>query len=90
MNTHDLSDWEKINALRDSDAQDNAHADPDNQPTDASFWADADLFAPEPQKIPIHIRISPDILEFFKKDGPGYQTRIHRVLEHYVTQQQRT
>jgi uncharacterized protein (DUF4415 family) len=75
--------------MRDNDAENNALADPDNQPTDASFWADADLFAPDPQKIPIHIRIAPDILAFFKNGGPGYQTRIHRVLEQYVAQQQR-
>ena len=41
------------------------------------------------RKVPIHIRMAPDVLEFFKKGGPGYQTRINRVLEQYVNWQQR-
>ena len=84
-----MSDWKKINSMSDSELERNAHDEPDNLPTDVSFWADAELCAPDPNKIPIHIRIDPSILAFFKKDGPGYQTRINRVLEQYVQWQQR-
>ena len=58
-------------------------------PTEAMFWADVDMQEPDTRKIPIHIRVAPDVLEFFKKGGPGYQTRINRVLEQYVNWQQR-
>jgi uncharacterized protein (DUF4415 family) len=86
-----MSDWQKIDAMRDTDAECNAQDDPDNPPTDETFWADAELYVPDPRKVPIHIRVTPEILAFFKKDGPGYQTRINRVLEQYVQwQQQRT
>jgi uncharacterized protein (DUF4415 family) len=83
-----MSDWNKIRAMRDAEAEKNAGDDPDNPPTDENFWADAELHVPDTNKIPIHIKISPDILNFFKKDGPGYQTRINQILEQYVKRQQ--
>jgi uncharacterized protein (DUF4415 family) len=89
MNKHDKSMWGKVAAMPDSQAEANAMADPDNAPTDAMFWADVDMQEPDTSKVPIHIRVAPDVLEFFKKDGPGYQTRINRVLEQYVGWQQR-
>ena len=89
MKKHDMSDWKKINAMPDVEVARNAASDPDNPPTDAAFWADVELYAPEPSKVPIHIRVDPAILDFFKKDGPGYQTRINRVLKQYVQWQQR-
>jgi uncharacterized protein (DUF4415 family) len=81
--------WDKVNAMSYAQAEANAMADPDNAPTDAMFWADVDMQEPDTRKVPIHIRVAPDVLEFFKKDGPGYQTRINRVLEQYVGWQQR-
>jgi uncharacterized protein (DUF4415 family) len=35
-------------------------------------------------KKPISLRLDPDVLEFFKGEGPGYQTRINAVLRHYM------
>jgi uncharacterized protein (DUF4415 family) len=89
MKKHGMSDWKKIRSMPDTELGRNARDDPDSPPTDAAFWADAELCAPDPHKVPIHIRVDPEILAFFKKDGPGYQTRIHRVLEQYVQWQQR-
>jgi uncharacterized protein (DUF4415 family) len=79
-----MSDWKKINSMSDEELERNALDDPDNPPTDAAFWADVDMQEPETRKVPIHIRVAPDVLEFFKKDGPGYQSRINRVLEQFV------
>jgi len=84
MNKRDKSTWNKVRAMQDDQAETNAMTDPDNAPTDAMFWADTDMQEPDARKVPIHIRVAPDVLEFFKKDGPGYQTRINRVLEQYV------
>ena len=81
--------WDEVNAMPGSQAEANALADTDNPPTDAMFWTDIDIQEPDARKVPIHIRVDVDILNFFKKDGPGYQTRINRVLEEYVAWQQR-
>jgi uncharacterized protein (DUF4415 family) len=89
MSKQDKSMWDKAATMSDDQIEANAMADPDNAPTDASFWADVDMQEPDNRKVPIHIRVAPDVLDFFKKGGPGYQTRINRVLEQYVNWQQR-
>lgn len=37
-----------------------------------------------PRKIPISLRVDPDVLEFFKQDGGGYQSRMNAVLRAYM------
>ncbi len=39
-----------------------------------------------PTKILVTMRFSPEVLEFFKQDGDGWQTRINNVLRDYVAQ----
>jgi uncharacterized protein (DUF4415 family) len=36
--------------------------------------------APETKKVPVTLRLDPDVLEGFKAQGPGWQTRINAVL----------
>jgi len=31
----------------------------------------------------VHLRLDPDVLEWFRRQGPGYQTRINAVLRSY-------
>ncbi len=40
-------------------------------------------------KKPISLRVDPDVLEFFKEGGSGYQTRINAVLRAYVEAQKK-
>jgi uncharacterized protein (DUF4415 family) len=89
MSKRDKSMWDKVNAMSDAQAELNAMSDPDNMPGDVLFWDNVDMQEPDTRKVPIHIRVAPDVLEFFKKGGPGYQTRINRVLEQYVSWQLR-
>lgn len=35
-------------------------------------------------KVPINIRLSPDVLEAFKSTGPGWQTRMDEALRDYL------
>ena len=88
MSKHDKNMWGKVATMPDSQAEASAIADPDNAPTDAMFWTDVDMQEPGASKVSVHIRVAPDILEFFKKDVPDYQARIGRVLEQYVSWQQ--
>lgn len=41
-----------------------------------------------PAKVPVSIRLSPDIVDYFKAQGQGWQTRINEVLEEYVISKQ--
>jgi uncharacterized protein (DUF4415 family) len=46
-------------------------------------WSGAEVVLPEPKQA-ISIRLDTDIIAFFKRTGPGYQTKINAVLRSYV------
>jgi len=48
-----------------------------------SFWTTAKLTMPEP-KDRLTIRVDHDVVEWLKKDGSGYQTRINAILRSYM------
>lgn len=39
-----------------------------------------------PTKVPISIRVSPEVAEYFRAAGKGWQSRIDHVLKEYVAQ----
>ncbi len=47
------------------------------------FWDAAEVNLPSVKK-QVTLRIDPEIVEFFKASGQGYQTRINAVLRSYV------
>jgi hypothetical protein len=51
---------------------------------DDRFFAEADLIAPKPVKEMVTLRLDPDVLEYFRQPGPGYQTRINTVLRLWI------
>lgn len=57
--------------------------------TDAEFWKHAKLVMPEPKQ-GVYLRIDPEVLSWFRKNGRGYQTRINAVLRSYVAAATRT
>lgn len=54
---------------------------------DANFWDNAVVIQPDTTQ-PVTLRVKQSVLEYFKADGKGYQTRINAVLESYVETQQ--
>lgn len=70
--------------------------DPDDAPElDEDFFAHADLYhgetlirrgrprKPRP-KVPVSIRLSPEVVEAFKAQGAGWQTRIDEALKEWL------
>jgi uncharacterized protein (DUF4415 family) len=53
---------------------------------DESFWKTATLVMPEP-KDRLTIRLDHEVVEWFKKNGRGYQTRINAILRSYMKAQ---
>ena len=52
-------------------------------------WFEAATFVgPSAEKERISIRLDKDILEFFRAEGRGYQSRINKVLREYVAVRQ--
>lgn len=37
-----------------------------------------------PRKVPTALRLSPEVVEFFRSTGPGWQTRVDAALREYV------
>lgn len=49
------------------------------------FWADASVVEPV-AKQPISLRLDSDVLDWFRAQGPRYQSRINAVLRSYMDQ----
>jgi uncharacterized protein (DUF4415 family) len=84
------TDWARIDAMTEEEIEANAASDPDAPPLSEEELAAGVLVMPHehPWK-PISVPVDPDVLEHFRKDGPGYQSRINAVLRAYVRTQQR-
>ena len=51
----------------------------------AGFWDGATLMPPVIKQA-ISLRLDPDVLEWFREQGPRYQSRMNAVLRTYMTQ----
>jgi len=54
---------------------------------DDKFWKNARLVMPSKKK-QITVRLDEDVLDWFKEQGKGYQTRMNAVLRAFVEAQQ--
>lgn len=82
LNMKDETDYARLDAMKDEDID---YSDIPDHGDDEKFWAEA-------VKVPrvkqgVFIRLDADVLEWFKKQGPGYQTKINAVLKSYVEHQ---
>src|SRR6478609_11786620 len=78
------TDWARVDALTDEDIARAVADDPDAAPIDQD-WSNAVLVMP-PKKKAISIRVDEDVLDFFKREGEGYQRRLNAVLRSYMQQ----
>jgi uncharacterized protein (DUF4415 family) len=51
----------------------------------ANFWDEAAVVVPTPKRA-VSIRLDEDVLDWFRRSGPRYQTRMNAVLRLYVQQ----
>lgn len=81
----DRSDWDRVDALSDEEIEQAIADDPDAAPVlDEAFWRNAEILDPRHQKSTITMRVDDDVLDFFKRGGFGYQSRMNAVLRAYV------
>lgn len=57
--------------------------EPQQVPDEILAWAEDVTSETSPKKL-ISLRVENEVLEFFKAQGPGYQTRMNAVLRAYV------
>lgn len=70
MTIHSETDWARLETMTDEEIDTR-----DIPPLDEDFFAKGELRLPK-QKPLISNRVDADVLEWFKAQGPGYQTRI--------------
>lgn len=71
------TDWERLAKLDDQDIDTS-----DIPELGEDFFRRAELHVPV--KKAVTIRLDADVLEWFKGQGTGYQTRINQLLRHYM------
>ena len=83
------TDWARIAALTDEQIEQSIANDPDWAEFKDLDWSKAVLVIP-PKKKAISIRLDEDVLNYFRKEGTGYQRRMNAVLRSYMQQKQKT
>ncbi len=84
----DQTDWARVDAMTEEELDAAARSDPDAQPTTEEDWEEAVLILPGPKQM-VCLRIDRDILDWFRLQGKGYQTRMNAVLRTYMAAQNR-
>ena len=72
------SDWARVDTMNDTAIDYSEIAELGDE-----FWKNAQLIMPE-NKIKVTMRLDPDVLNWFKSQGKGYQTKINAVLKSYI------
>lgn len=75
------TDWAKLSSLEDDDIDYS-----DIPPLDDDFFTKGELRLPKAKPL-ISLRIDPEVLAWFRAQGPGYQTRMNAVLRKYMEAQ---
>src|SRR4051812_43300643 len=79
------ADLERIDATTDDDIARQIAADPDTAPVMSDEeWEQVVAASKQPPREQIAFKVDRDVLEFFKSDGAGYQTRMHAVLRAHM------
>jgi len=74
------TDWIRIEKMQDKDIDLSESAE-----LDTTFFQEAVIWPGNKKQITL--RLDPDVVDFFKGQGKGYQTTINRVLRKYVDAQ---
>lgn len=80
----DQTDWERLEELTDEEIEQAVEDDPDQVMLDKEWFERARLVTPSSEKTRITIRLDEEIVDHFKREGKGYQSRINDVLRAYV------
>jgi uncharacterized protein (DUF4415 family) len=79
------TDWARVRAKSEEELERDIADDPDYRDVPDDWYKNATLVMPTSKKM-LSLRLDSDILDWFKQQGPGYQTRINAVLRAYAEQ----
>lgn len=78
------SDLARVDAKTESELERDIAADSDWKDVPPDWFKDAIPVQPGTKKL-LSLRVDPDVLEWFRAQGPGYQTRMNAVLRAFMT-----
>ena len=79
----DKTDLARVRRQSDAEIVKAARSDPDAAVLPRAFWDKALVMLPQGKR-QVTLRLDVEVLDFFKKAGRGYQTKINRVLRAFV------
>ncbi|MBA3340201.1 MAG: BrnA antitoxin family protein [Gemmatimonadaceae bacterium] len=82
------TDWARLRAMTDAEADRGARSDRENPLAEAS-WLEAGGLVEPVRKRAISLRLDPDVIEWFRSTGPRYQSRMNAVLRAFVEHRRR-
>jgi len=78
----DRTDWARVDAMTEADLERAIAEDEDERDLEPD-WTRAELVLPRPRQS-VHLRLEPEVVDFFKAGGKGHITRMQAVLRAYV------
>ena len=79
----DRTDWKRVDALSEAELNEAIRRDPDTFVPEPDWFHNAMVLRPGQPKQRITMRLDADLLDWFKAQGRGYQTRMNAVLRAY-------
>ncbi len=80
------TDWKRLAKMSNAEIAAAHAADKDTFLPDAAWWRRARVVMPASKKL-VSLRLDADVLDWFQKQGRGYQTKLNAVLRSYVAAQ---
>lgn len=77
MSKASKTDWKRLAEMEDKDIDTSEIPELDDK-----FFLNAEIKVPPKQSVTL--RLDADVLKWFKAQGQGYQTRINKLLRHYM------
>ena len=83
-----LTDWARVDSVAEEVATPRRGEDDDEAPLPATWPEGVEVGLPRAKRH-LNLRIDADIVDWFRQDGRGYQTRMNAVLRAYMESRRR-
>lgn len=80
----DRTDWARIDAMTEEELEASIDYEEEGEP----IWSTVQVGIPGPKQ-QLTVRLDRDVVDWFKAQGAGYQTRMNAVLRTYVSAQKK-
>jgi uncharacterized protein (DUF4415 family) len=84
----DQTDWESVRNKTEAELEADIASDPDWKDVPVDWIDSAVMVMPVAKKL-LSLRLDNEVVEWFRSQGPGYQTKINAVLRAYVEHEKR-